>query len=103
MTKWKGRRMKDTSTLQSNLAALVATKSKERGEEITMAEITAETRLAPGTIRLLMRGSATRFDGHTIAVLCKYLDCRIEDLLKIVDGGESEDIAGDQENQSPLQ
>jgi DNA-binding Xre family transcriptional regulator len=89
MTKQKGRKMKDTSTLQSNLAALIANKSKERGEEITMAEVAAETRLAPGTIRLLMRGSATRFDGHTIAVLCKYLGCRVEDLLKIVDGGKS--------------
>lgn len=104
MTKRKGRRMKDTATVRSNLPALIAAKVKERGgEEITIAEIVAETRLATNTVRALMRGSGSRFDGHTVAVMCKYLGCRIEDLLKIVDGGESEDTEDDQENQTPLQ
>lgn len=87
MTKKKGRAMKDTATLRSNLPALIAAKEKERGEEITIAEIVAETRLATNTVRLLLRGSARRFDGHTIAVMCRYLDCKVEDLLVISEPG----------------
>lgn len=89
MTKKKGRPVKDTSTVRSNLAVLVAAKAKRDGlEAITIAEIVAETRLATNTVRRYLRGGEGGFDGHSVAVLCRYLECKLEDLLEIVDAGK---------------
>lgn len=91
MKKKKGRPVKDTSTVRSNLAVLVEAKAKRDGREtIPISEIVAETRLATNTVRRYLYGGEGGFDGHSVAVLCKYLECKIEDLLEIVEsGGES--------------
>lgn len=87
-----------TGTVRSNLAELIATKAKDRGgEEFTLTEISHDTRLSVHTIRLYMRGELDRFEARTIAILCNYLGCGIEDLLKIVDEADST------QNPSPLQ
>ncbi len=83
--------MRHTATVRSNLPTLIAAKAKLEGrsDPITQTEIVLETRLSPGTVGSWMRGEQTRFDGHVIAALCKYLDCKIEDLLEIVDPGKT--------------
>lgn len=81
--------MRNTVTVRSNFASLVAAKEKERGEQITISEIAAETRLAVNTIKLYLRGGQVRFEAHAVAVLCQYLGCKLEDLLEIVDPGKS--------------
>lgn len=86
MAKRKGRSMKNVGTVRSNLAALVELKAKQLGvERIPNSEIAAETRLALNTVKLYLHGNQDRFEAHAIAALCKYLNCGIEDLLKLVD------------------
>ncbi len=89
MTKQKGRHMKSTATVRSNFATLIEAKAKERGEDYTISEIAADTRLAVNTVKSYLRGGQLRFEGPVVAVLCQYLGCRIEDLLEIVDEGQS--------------
>lgn len=91
MKKRKGRTMQETATVRVNLAKLIALKFEARGEEVNISQVARDTKLAMNTVRSLMRGGGPRFDGHTIAVMCRYLDCRIEDLLEIVDVGKSAD------------
>lgn len=99
MKKQKGRGMKDTSTVRSNLAPLIVAKAKREGRQnIPISEIVAETRLATNTVKRYLRGGEGGFDGHSVAILCQYLECNIEDLLEIVDGGQSagKDMAAEQ-------
>lgn len=83
--------MDSTATVRSNLATLVILKGEREGEKVTIAEIARETGIALNTVKKYLRAEHTHFDGRVVAALCKYLGCRLEDLLEIADVGESED------------
>jgi len=83
--------MENTVTLQSNLAKLIALKAEQDGEQITISQLSRDTKLAMNTVKRYLRGGDGVFDGRAVAILCKYLRCEVGDLLKIVDVGESAD------------
>lgn len=89
MTKRKGRNMKNSVTVRSNLESLITAKAQREGGRITISDIVAETRLSTNTVKRYLRGGEGGFDGHAVAVLCQYLGCEIGDLLEIVNGGKS--------------
>lgn len=82
-------------TVRCNLANLVARKGEHDGEKITIAQLSRDTGLALNTTKKYLRGGHDYFDGRTIAVLCRYLDCKIDELLEIVAVGES--VVGDED------
>lgn len=89
--------MEDTLTVRSNLAPLIAAKAEREGEKITIARIAGDTRLSVNTVKRYLRGGEGVFDGHAVAVLCNYLGCKIEDLLQIVNTGQSVDADQNEE------
>jgi DNA-binding Xre family transcriptional regulator len=90
MGKKKGQVMHGSVTLQSNLADLIAAKAKRQGEEITISQISRDTKLAMNTVKRYLRGGDGVFDGRAVAILCRYLECEVGDLLKVVEIAEGQ-------------
>jgi DNA-binding Xre family transcriptional regulator len=73
-------------TVRIRLRQLMAEKSArdERWDDpITQEELAKAIGVANGTMSSWVRGTVERLDKETIAKLCKYFECRIEDLLQL--------------------
>jgi len=83
--------MENTVTVRSNLATLITLKGERDGEKITISQLARDTGLAMNTVKKWLRGNHDYFEGHAVAILCKYLECEIGDLLKIVEPTDTQD------------
>lgn len=72
-------------TVRNRLPILLAEKKFNENKKISLREVASESGVSLSVITSYMNGSVTRFDGDTIAKLCTYLNCGIEDLLVIVE------------------
>jgi DNA-binding Xre family transcriptional regulator len=52
-------------------------------EPITQEEVATAVGVAQGTMSAWVRGTVLRIDRDTIAKLCQYFDCEIQDLLRL--------------------
>ena len=58
--------------------------SKLMGEKkVKIADVARDTGINRGTITRLYHETALRIDFEVLELLCKYLDCGIEDLLEL--------------------
>ncbi|TXH41595.1 MAG: XRE family transcriptional regulator [Desulfurellales bacterium] len=69
--------------LKTRLVELMAEKQKKTGKIITQADIAREVKMSPATISRWVHGDLDRIDVPTLLELCKYFNCRIEDLLVV--------------------
>jgi DNA-binding Xre family transcriptional regulator len=78
------------TTLKIRLRELMREKTIRDGRHpdyaaITQLEVAKSINVAEGTLSSWARGTVARLDKDTIVKLCKYFDCRIEDLLQLED------------------
>jgi DNA-binding Xre family transcriptional regulator len=78
------------TTLKIRLRELMREKTVRDGRHpeyaaITQLEVAKAIGVAEGTLSSWARGTVARLDKETIIKLCKYFNCRIEDLLQLED------------------
>jgi putative transcriptional regulator len=56
-----------------------------RDRNLTLTQLAELTSISRQTLGLWRRSAAARYDPITIGKLCEALDCRIEDLLELVE------------------
>lgn len=70
---------------KTNLKALMLRRAAELGEPITQKEIADQTGLSLPTVARWYHSDIDRIEPNTIAVLTKYFNVTLSDLVEVVD------------------
>ncbi len=70
-------------TIKNNFRKLHKSLEARRNRNITYAEITEETGIAASTLSSYAQGNVTLYNASTLARLCDYFSCGIDELLYV--------------------
>ena len=70
-------------TIRNNFRKLHKTLEAQHNRNITYAEITEVTGIAASTLSSYAQDNVSLYNASTLARLCRYFDCGIDDLLYI--------------------
>lgn len=71
-------------TIRYKLKELIEIKEKREGKKISQASIAREIGVQRSAINKIVNDSEYVTTTNTLDLLCKYFDCRIEDLIEYV-------------------
>ena len=75
----------------NRLDELLARKGRKEGRRISKRVMAEETGLGEGSLKLWGRNAVQKYDGVYIAVICRYLECGVDELLMIVEDDDEEE------------